>query len=96
MNNLIKRHYYATSKRGFINPDTNMIEFTDKMMEEYGELKKAITNNLFGELSFQVISSDIAHEIVDLAAVCINMLTHYGLDFMEEYKKNVEYQERRI
>lgn len=94
---LIKRHHAATWERGFINPQTNLLDFERKINEEYYELRNAITEHLHDfDTSLTTIDGEIIHETIDLIAVCINMLKHFGVNFMTEYKKNVEYQESRI
>ena len=86
--NLADRHYHATGKRGMIRPQTSLHDFMDKIEEEFYETRNACTN--FG------LSGEMIQESVDLCATVINMLKFYNYDFIEEYRKNVEYQESRV
>lgn len=95
MKELFKRHQVATWERGLIQPKTNILDFERKINDEYYELRNAIADHLAEANTFS-IAPDIVHEAVDLCAVCINMLTFYGIDFETEYKKNVELQESRV
>ena len=95
MKALIKRHQVATWERGMINPYTTMQDFIDKIYEEFIEFRNA---NEFNEISDSGLnlSADMAHEATDMIATVINMMTFYGVDFIEEYQKNVEHQESRV
>ena len=86
MKDLIDRSYAAIRKRGKITDLTTDKEFIDKMSEELREIKYA------HKLRFE---KDMIAESADLASVCINFLTHKGIDFEKEFKKCVEYQETR-
>ena len=92
MKELLLRHYIATSKRGLISHNTTLGEFMKKISEEYHEL--------YGEWVEDIWNIDptpeFIHESIDLVAVILNMLKHYDIDFIEEYRKNVEHQESRI
>ncbi len=87
MKELILRHYEATRQRGLINSDTEFEEFQDKIDEEILEMDGAYNSGEFQKA---------IEESIDVAAVILNMLTHYGFDFEELYRKNVEHQESRI
>lgn len=89
MKNLIKRHHVATWERGRITPKTNIDDFIDKLNEEFYEFQ----HEYFTETE---LTKEMIHEAVDICAVIINMLKHYNIDFVEEYRKNVEYQESRV
>ena len=88
MKNLIKRHHVATWERGLITPETIIPDFIDKIHEEFLEM----TNEYQGE---PIPNDEFIHEAVDLVATTLNMLKFYGIDFMEEFRKNVKYQESR-
>ena len=94
MNDLIKRHYEATKKRDLITDDTPLDDFLQKISEEYSELGLEFCDIVMSH--DKEIGESFVHEAVDLVATTINMLTHFGFDFMAEYRKNVEHQESRI
>ena len=83
MKELIKRSYQAIRKRGLITDDTLIWEFIAKMKEELKEIEDATDQE-----------SKIS-ESVDLANVCICFIEHMGYDFIEEFRKCVEFQETR-
>lgn len=85
---LIKRHHVATWERGMIRPETSLHDFMDKIEEEFYEAKNAYKDF--------ALSDELIHESVDLVATIINMLKFYNYDFIQEYRKNVEYQESRV
>ena len=87
MKELIQRHYEATRKRGCITADTDMKDFIEKMNEEFNEIEESYYKESF---------SDSINETVDLIAVCLNAIHHFGFDFEELYSKNVKHQESRI
>jgi len=87
MKKLIDRHYEATRKRGLIDSDTDMNDFLGKLSEEVLEVNEAYDDGRF--------SASIS-EVVDVVAVCLNTLHHFGYDFEAMYKLNVEHQENRI
>ena len=93
MKTLIKRHQAATWERGQITPQTTTGDFIAKMDEEYTEVMNAYADDVKADT---IPSSEFIHECIDLAAVITNMLTFYGVDFVKEFRKNVEYQESRI
>lgn len=96
MKNLIKRHQVACWERGVIRPETKVKDFIEKIEEELYELKAEHKTNEADPDSFLLLTPEMAHEAVDLCAVVINMLTFYGVDFIAEFRKNVEYQESRV
>lgn len=98
MKNLTKRHYEAVKSRGFILKGTTAHDFIDKLSEEYYEVRNAYADMLSDQLDGKaedVLTPEFISESVDLAAVVVNMLTHYGYDFETEFRKNVELQESR-
>ena len=96
MKNLIRRHQVACWERGVIRPETTVTDFLEKIDEEMDELNAAYILNKIDPDSVVIFSPEMAHEAVDLCAVVINMLTFYGVDFVDEFLKNVEYQESRV
>jgi len=80
---LIQRSYDATRKRGLIDENTDTFDFEYKIYEEYIEIVE--TKTLY----------DMAREVVDLMAVCMNFLTNYGFDVEKEFGKCVLHQETR-
>ena len=86
MKDLISRSYAATRKRGKITDSTTDKEFIDKMSEELREIKYA------HKLKFK---QGVIAETIDLIAVGVNFLTHKGIDFENEFKKCIEFQETR-
>jgi len=82
-NKLIQRSYAATKKRGLIDENTDIFDFEDKIYEEYLEIVETKTLD------------DMAREVVDLIAVCMNFLTNYGFDVEKEFEKCVLHQETR-
>lgn len=87
MEELIKRHYEATRKRGCITADTDMKDFIEKMNEEFNEIEESYYKESF---------RDSIYETVDLIAVCINAIHHHGFDFVDLYALNTKHQESRI
>lgn len=86
MKDLIERSYQAIRKRGKITNETSDIEFINKMGEEFREIKYA------HKLKFK---QGVIAEAVDLASVCINFLTHKGINFEKEFEDCIKYQETR-
>ena len=89
MKDLIKRHYGATRRRGYINDFTSLDEFRDKLREEMREFWDA-------DIYEETIDGDMAQEAIDVVGVIFNMLIHHGYDVESEFKHNVEYQESRV
>jgi len=85
MNNLTKQHYNATVKRGKIKPETLTLEFIEKMQEELDEIIHEYLHE----------GNNFASEIIDLMAVCGNLLIHLGFDVENEFKKNIVKQQQR-
>ena len=83
MKDLISRSYAAIRKRGLIKDDTTKTEFIDKISEEFNEIRTFHSEKIF------------IREVVDLAAVCINTVTHKGYDFIEQLEECIIHQETR-
>lgn len=71
MKHLIKRNYEAVVKRGLITPETTDYDFLEKLQEEIEEADEEISN--FNE-------TNLREEIGDCLNVCLNWLTHKGID----------------
>lgn len=94
MKDLIKRHQAAQWERGTITPTTTIHDFMAKIEEEFYE-----TQNEYADLyarGFVVPGEKLKQECVDLVMVTVNMLTFFGVDFLDELRKNTKYQEDRI
>lgn len=89
MNNLFKQHYNAIEKRGKITPETTIDDFIMKMYEEIDELSD------YTGIGCKELSSDAVMEVIDVMAVCGNLLQHMGYDVEVEFKKNIEKQLNR-
>lgn len=86
MNELTKQHYEAICKRGKITPFTTIDDFIMKMYEEIDELSD------YTGIGCNKLSNDAVMEVVDVMAVCGNLLTHLGYDVEELYKQNINKQ----
>jgi len=91
MQDLFKRHYEATVKRGQIRKDTKTIDFIMKMAEEDNEvLREMITYSVGMPPSEELVS-----EVIDKAMVCFNFLQHIGVDIELALCRNTMKQESR-
>lgn len=100
MKNLFKRHYNAIVNRGLITPETKIIDFLNKIREEFNELDFEIIhsdiNNLdVNNLYHLCYDENVVNESIDLIMTIINMLQYFNVDIEEELLKNVELQEKR-
>ena len=77
-----------------ITDNTTLDEFLEKISEGYSELGLEFCDIVMSQ--DKVVGESFVHESVDLISVILNMLTHYDIDFIEEYRKNVEHQESRV
>ncbi len=85
---IIKRNYEATVKRGQISNKTTKFDFLNKLHEEVDEL----------ELSFnesKIYQFDIK-ELADVVLVCTAMAKHYGYDLLKAIENKALYNENRI
>ena len=88
MKKLFKRHYNACVKRGVITPNTSLIDFSNKIIEEFSEF--------IYELDMLPVNiEDMKQEAIDVIMVIINMLQHFDIDVKTELLKNVIVQEKR-
>jgi hypothetical protein len=88
---LIKRHYDATCKRGQITPQTKTIDFILKMVEEDNEaLREMLVYSVGTKPSEQMIQ-----EIIDKCMVGLNFLQHNGVDIELALCRNTMKQENR-
>jgi len=86
---LIKRNYQAVVNRGLINEKTTIIDFIDKMEEEYFEVCNA---HKIGE---NKPNDHMTEEVFDLMVVCINFLVHYNVNLIRGLIKIALKNERR-
>lgn len=93
MEELIKRNYNATVKRGLITPNTNNSDFDSKLDEEYIELFDELCKA--DNIVEQTLNDRQAEELTDIISVGINWLIKSGRDFKEELTKVVIKNERR-
>lgn len=82
INEISKRNYQATVKRGLITPKTEYLDFTNKIREEAKEIDEASINEL-------------PEELADVALVCFAMAEHFGIDLIAEMEKKTIYNENR-
>jgi len=86
---LIKRNYQAVVNRGLINEKTNIIDFIDKMEEEYFEVCNA------HDIGENKPNDHMIEEVLDLMVVCINFLVHYNVNIIRGLIKIAWKNERR-
>lgn len=101
MKDLFKRHYKSIVKRGLITPKTKIIDFLNKIREEFGELEFEIihsdANNLECNNLYDItFDGNVVQESIDLVMTVVNMLQHFNVDIESELLKNVELQEKRV
>lgn len=84
---LINKSYQAIRNRRLITDRTNKADFIDKMEEELNEISLAYLN----QDKFNYIE-----ECVDLATVCIMQVHHLGYNFVDEFRKVVKKNEKRV
>lgn len=82
---LIERSYEAIKARGLITDETIESQFWLKMKEELSEIAG----------SFEDGPDRYIEECVDLATVCIMQVHHLGYDFIKEFEKCIEKNEKR-
>ena len=87
MKQLIERSYIAIQNRGLINNNTEDIEFIDKLDEEFGEFKQAW---------LEYKDKETIDELIDFITVGIMFLRHKNIDFIEEFKKGIIKNEKRV
>lgn len=80
MNEIARRNYAATVRRGLITPETTKWEFIRKIREETDELNA---------------DCEAWDELADITLVCFAMAQHYGIDLIDEMRKKVEFNEQR-
>lgn len=80
INEISKRNYHATVKRGLITEKTTRINFISKIEEELDELFENPRDN---------------SELADVALVCFAMAEHFGIDLIAEMEKKTIYNENR-
>lgn len=91
MKALIERMYQAICNRGLITPDTTKIEFIRKMDEEDSEY---LTEYYYNR-NTESLSNREVEELVDSITVRIMYLKKFKLDFIKEFKKVLEKNEKR-
>jgi len=82
---LIESNYKSIVDRGLISSDTTMLDFIDKLNEEYDE---------FFESYFHLEGSQ-PEELADIILVCLNIAKHFDWDIETELKNKVEINHRR-
>jgi hypothetical protein len=93
MKELIKRSYQAEIKRGNIKKDTHIYSFFAKLEEEFDEAEEAC--DLFYTFNTIEDKQHYIEELMDIANVCINQVTHLGHDPIHEYEKIILKNEKR-
>lgn len=85
-----KRNYEATKKRGLINENTTFEDFISKLKEEVNELEMS-------ELPFNSLSvGDFdERELADIALVCFAMAEFYSIDLLKLMEDKAIYNENR-
>lgn len=86
MENLQKRNYESTVKRGLINQNTTIEDFLLKLYEEIGELHKELLVGSFDKIKL---------ELADVILVSLNFAYHYEIDIMEILEKKISINENR-
>ena len=84
---ITKRNYEATVRRGQINNQTHVGNFSNKLHEELTELQLTLSVS-------QINPFDIK-ELADIALVCFAMAQHFGYDLVSEMEKKMLYNEKR-
>lgn len=90
---LIQKHYDLIRERGLIHPETSIDDFVRKMEEEYLEVLEAYADDIKAGGS---PSGDFFNECTDLVMVIFHMMNHYGIDFRQQLRKNIEIQRTRV
>ena len=97
MNNLLKRNYDSTVKRGKITDNTRHIDFIDKIFEEYLEFKDNIYCKTYVDsiVKQDLKIHDIAIECTDIILTCLNYLVHSGYNPIELMEEKISINEKR-
>jgi len=82
-----RRNYNATYKRGLINKRTTFLDFTCKISEELDELE-----NSTDDYDHSIFDHS---ELADISLVCDAMALHYGIDLQAEKEAKMRYNETR-
>lgn len=80
-----RRNYNATVKRGLINDKTTFYNFRDKIFEELQEL----------DYEYRTKNTIDASELADIVITCESMALHYGIDLQAEKEKKMLINELR-
>ena len=81
---LLNRNYQSTVNRKLITPSTDFFEFTDKILEEVGEIEKEM-----------IYGGNWQEEIADVVLTALNMATHYKIDIKRELENKIIKNENR-
>jgi len=81
MKDIIESNYNSIRMRGLITPDTDMIDFIDKLSEEFNEFKESCKSESFTRQK---------EELSDVILVCLNIAYHFNIDIEKELKKKIK------
>jgi NTP pyrophosphatase (non-canonical NTP hydrolase) len=84
------RNYLATVKRGQINKKTSIVDFLDKIHEEFHELESSYLD------APSYLETFDKKELADIALVCFAMAKHYNINLVEAMQEKMLYNEQRI
>lgn len=84
---ITRRNYYATRRRGQITDTTNEMDFAKKIQEELNELIES-----FGKSHIHPF--DIK-ELADIALVCFGKAHHFGYDLLKAMEEKTLFNEQR-
>jgi len=88
---LLKRHFEATKKRGKIHSGMKTMDFIAKMAEEDNEVLREMILYSMGTIP----SEKMIQEVIDKAMVCFNFLQYLEVDIELAICRNTMKQENR-
>ena len=88
LNDLIKRNYDATVRRGQISSKTTNDDFYKKLLEEVGEVKESMSRT---HKEFPLDEM----EVIDIILVCATRLHTLGFNVEKLLKEKVVFNENR-
>ncbi len=83
---IIKRNYDATVRRGQIKKNSNCYDFINKIKEETGELMDS---------AYGCGKHFDPKELADITLVCFTMAIYYEIDLIEIMEKKMLFNEKR-
>lgn len=95
MKKLIERSYKAIVGRGLITPTTYEIEFIRKLEEELDEVRHEFRMQSNPDWESYEKTDKYIQELTDLATVAIMQIHHLGYNFINEFEKVVQKNEKR-